>query len=290
MGTGSDKENESNSQTLEQVESEPLNGKITNKSLKGRKQSNSEQESVDEPTKRTLRSKAGESKKIENFPAEKDKTEPDSDELGTDSSSEDLRKRSLRSSTESQQETGSDVESSKEDDVTVDKKRKAVEDADQEMPAKRLHIVDETLGPADTEGENNNSAPAAKKKMLGPKSKRKPIEETGEKPLRKKLLGPKSKRKSYVPDEENDSSEEQQIDEITKMLFRKKKPPKCNINMTSLFQKSLCKAACGHCDEVGGYQIHLVDFDLDRELVSMECTACKWTTVRKMTLTTKVLG
>merc|ERR1711997_1240113 len=128
-GTGSDKENESTSQTLEQMESEPLNGKITNKSLKGRKQSNSEQESVDEPTKRTLRSKAGDSKKIENLPAEKDKTEPDCDDSATDSNSEDLRKRSLRSSTESQQETGCDVEKTKDlqekDDLTVDKKRKA---------------------------------------------------------------------------------------------------------------------------------------------------------------------
>ena len=292
-GAGSDKENESTSQTLEQVESEPLNGKITNKSLKGRKQSNSEQDSVDEPTKRTLRSKAGDSKKIENVPAEKDKTESDCEDPGLDSSSEDLRKKSLRSSTESQ--TGSDVENTNDlqekDDMTVDKKRKAAEEAEEteeERPAKRLHIVDETLGPADDGGENNNSTPAAKMKLLGPKSKRKPTED--DKPLRKKLLGPKSKRKSYVPDEEEDSSEEQKIDEINQLFFRKKKPAKCNINMTSLFQKSLCKAACGHCDEVGGYQIHLVDFDLDREVVSMECTTCKWTTVRKMTLTTKVLG
>merc|ERR1711953_1641851 len=187
---------------------------------------------------------------------------------GTDTSSDDLRKRSLRSSTE----TDSDVENANDlmekDDMAVEKKRKAGEEAGEVKPAKRLHIVDETLGPADDGGKNNNSKPAAKMKMLGPKSKRK-LTETSEKPLRKKLLGPKSKRKSYVPDEDDDSSEEQTNDEITKFLFRKKKPAKCNINMTSLFQKSLCKAACGHCDEVGGYQIHLVDFDLDEKL-------CPW--------------
>ena len=65
---------------------------------------------------------------------------------------------------------------------------------------------------------------------------------------------------------------------------------KCNINLTSLFQSSLCRAACGHCDEVGQYQIHLVDFDLTSKVVSMECTACRWTTVRQMTFTTKVVG
>merc|ERR1739846_170446 len=153
---------------------------------------------------------AGESKKIENLPAEKDNTETDYDEQN----SNDLQEK---------------------DGFTAEKKRKAAEETEEERPAKRLHIVDETLCPADDGGENNNSTPAAKMKLLGPKSRRKPTED--DKPLRKKLLGPKSKRKSYIPDEEEDSSEEQKIDEINQLFFRKKKPAKCNINMTSLFQK-----------------------------------------------------
>ena len=134
--------------------------------------------------------------------------------------------------------------------------------------------------------------------MLGPKSKRN-TEGPVEKP-KKKLLGPKSKRKSYVDsDEEDNLSEEhlkkeemmdQKVQQLATVFFRKKKPPKCNINLTSLFQSSLCRAACGHCDEVGQYQIHLVDFDLTSKVVSMECTACRWTTVRQMTFTTKVVG
>merc|ERR1739846_95242 len=106
---------------------------------------------------------AGESKKIENLPAEKDNTETDYDEQN----SNDLQEK---------------------DGFTAEKKRKAAEEAEEERPAKRLHIVDETLAPDDDGGENNNSKPAAKMKMLGPKSKRK-LTETGEKPLRKKLLG-----------------------------------------------------------------------------------------------------
>ena len=147
--------------------------------------------------------------------------------------------------------------------------------------------------------ENNNSKPSRKSKMLGPKSRRKTSEESLKKPLRK-LLGPKSKRKSYEPDDEDDSNqeyvedeeegEEEDIEKVTAIFFQQKKPKKCNINMTSLFQSSLCNAACGHCPEVGQYQIHLVDFDLEREVVSMECTACHWTTVRRMTVSTKLQG
>ena len=113
---------------------------------------------------------------------------------------------------------------------------------------------------------------------------------------KRKLLGPRSKRKSYEPGEDEDSNEEpveelsNKIEDMTTLFFQKKKQTKCNIGMTSLFQSSLCKAACGHCSEVGQYKIHLVDFDITRKIVSMECTVCHWTTVRRMTITTKVLG
>ena len=299
--TGSDKENDGTSQTADQRDLEPLNGKITNKSLKGRKQNNSEQES-EEPTKRTLRSKTGDCKK--------NKTEAECSYLHTDSPSDEMRKRSLRSSSESEQELSSDVDKEEEetsrpeersdqkDDIGGEKKRKASEEPENERPAKRLLIVDETLPTSEDASENNNSKPSGKVKMLGPKSKRN-TEGPVEKP-KKKLLGPKSKRKSYVDsDEEDNLSEEhlkkeemmdQKVQQLATVFFRKKKPPKCNINLTSLFQSSLCRAACGHCDEVGQYQIHLVDFDLTSKVVSMECTACRWTTVRQMTFTTKVVG
>ena len=221
-----------------------------------------------------------------------------------------MRKRSLRSSSESEQEPSSDVDkegeetsrpeerSDQKDDIGGEKKRKASEEPENERPAKRLLIVDETLPTSEDASENNNSKPSGKVKMLGPKSKRN-TEGPVEKP-KKKLLGPKSKRKSYVDsDEEDNLSEEhlkkeemmdQKVQQLATVFFRKKKPPKCNINLTSLFQSSLCRAACGHCDEVGQYQIHLVDFDLTSKVVSMECTACRWTTVRQMTFTTKVVG
>ena len=299
-GTGSDKENDGVSQTLEGQET--VNGKLTNK-LKGRKQNNSEQESLEEPTKRTLRSKTGDSKKIRNE-SEPSEPNPDSDEM---------KKRTLRSSTESEQEASSDTEQDggkrtlrvkersdegrdEKNDLGVEKKRKAEDEADEERPAKRLLIVDETLPPTVESDnlENNNSKPSRKSKMLGPKSRRRTSEESLKKPL-SKLLGPKSKRKSYEPDDEDDSNQEQveeegDIEKVTAIFFQQKKPKKCNINMTSLFQSSLCNAACGHCPEVGKYQIHLVDFDLEQKVVSMECTACHWTTVRRMTVSTKLQG
>ena len=259
------------------------------------------QQESEEPTNRTLGSKTGD--------CQKNKTEAECSDLQTDSPSDEMRKRSLRSSSESEQELSSDVDKEEEetsrpeersdqkDDIGGEKKRKASEEPENERPAKRLLIVDETLPTSEDASENNNSKPSGKVKMLGPKSKRN-TEGPVEKP-KKKLLGPKSKRKSYVDsDEEDNLSEEhlkkeemmdQKVQQLATVFFRKKKPPKCNINLTSLFQSPLCRAGCGHCDEVGQYQIDLVDFDLTSQVVSMECTACKWTTVRQMTLTTKVV-
>ena len=175
------------------------------------------------------------------------------------------------------------------DYINGENKRKPSEEPEIERPAKRLLIVVETLPTSEDASENNNSKPSEKSKMLGPISKRN-IQGSVEKP-KKKLLGPKSKRKSYEDSvkEDNLSKEHLKEEEVMDQKVQQV-ATKCNINLTSLFQSSLCRAGCGHCDEVGQYQIDSVDVDLTSQVVSMECTACRWTTVRQMTFTMKVVG
>ena len=180
------------------------------------------------------------------------------------------------------------------------KKRKASDEACDTREVKKIDL-------APTEKPESKNVLKTSKKNLGPKSKRKSSESSNEENNEndlistKKLLGPKSKRKSTGDENENEEDKDHQLNaeqleqynnkltEATINFFKKKKHPKCNVKMFGLFQKSLCKAKCGHCEEVGKYTLHLIQLDLPQNTISMECTSCNWTTVRRMTVTTKVI-
>ena len=209
------------------------------------------------------------------------------------------KKRTLRSNT-AEEENEVKIESEvKEEDVKaepmsedpvvapkISKKRKASDEADDERLTKKPVLSsEETKSESDSSCENNNS-PSTSKKLLGPKSQRKAAVKSS-----KKMLGPKSKRNSTGDEMDEDELEEynERVSAATVDYFKKKHHPKISIGMTSLFERSLCKASCGHCQETGQYTIHLVEFDMPAKVASMECTSCNWTTVRKLNITTKLI-
>jgi len=73
-------------------------------------------------------------------------------------------------------------------------------------------------------------------------------------------------------------------------IIQKKKPSKCDLKLVSLFRHEMCRAKCGHCEEMGKYTMHMVHFDMPQKIISMECQTCSWTTVRRMVITTRVVG
>ena len=246
---GSDKENEHQTQAEEKSEPEPINGKYPKTKKVTAKKTSNETK------KRTLRSNTAE-----------DST----------SSKEDPKN-------EVKEE---DIKEETQEKTVTRNKRKASDEAEDVRKTKKPSLSADVKSEDDDQSSmNNNRSPSpAKKKLLGPASQRKT---TG-----KKLLGPKSKRKPTVDDEEEEEDLEkynEKLSAATVEYFKKKKHPQTKIKMMSLFQKSLCRAECGHCHEAGHFTLHLVDFDMLDKTASMQCTACHWTTVRKMNITTRIV-
>ena len=124
------------------------------------------QQESEEPTNRTLGSKTGD--------CQKNKTEAECSDLQTDSPSDEMRKRSLQSSSESEQvpssgvdkeeeETSKPEESSDQKESGEKKRKRRRKKPGNERPAKskRLLIVDETL-PTSEDASENNSKPSGK--------------------------------------------------------------------------------------------------------------------------------
>ena len=60
---------------------------------------------------------------------------------------------------------------------------------------------------------------------------------------------------------------------------------RCNVKLVSLFQSSVCRAACAHCPQ-DTHTLHTVEVDLPNQVVYLECQGCHWTTVRRATMAT----
>ena len=176
---------------------------------------------------------------------------------------------------------------------------------------KNIPIKDES--DSDMEEETQKSKePRVKKKMLGPKSKRKKSdilsdtedeeEDSTENMKHNNDSGESNSNdsdKTNSKETENSNEEKKSQSEPvtpttpttpTLSFIQKKKHNKCDLKLVSLFKHELCKAKCGHCQELGKYTVHMVHFDMPQKIIQMECQSCNWTTVRRMVLTTRVVG
>jgi len=179
--------------------------------------------------------------------------------------------------------------------------------------SQRKNISNQDDSDGDMEEETQKSKePRLKKKMLGPKSKRKKsdilsdTEDEEEESTEGKNNDNGSGESNSNESDENDSKEIENSDEekktqsdqvnpstpITPTLsfIQKKKHAKCDLKLVSLFKHELCKAKCAHCQEMGKYTMHMVHFDMPQKIIQMECQSCNWTTVRRMVVTTRVVG
>ena len=273
---GSDKENDNLTSIIKDIESDQghVNGKHPKKLTNVK----------EEKKRRSLRSSACEEKKSDTI----------------------LKSPEVREENSAVTELDGETEAEKEKNS---KKRKVLEgDEIDDRELKKIAL----LKPSDDKPIVNESVPEKnslpKKQQAGTKSQRTSSNSSDENledlKTKKKMLGPKSKRKSTGDEPEEIIENEDITDDVDKLsvynqkltdatanFYKKKKHPKCNVKMLGLFQESLCRAECGHCKETGHYTAtaHLLHFDMPHNIVSMECVSCRWTTVRKMTITTKVL-
>ena len=273
---GSDKENDNLTSIIKDIESDQghVNGKHPKKLTNVK----------EEKKRRSLRSGACEEKKSDTI----------------------LKSPEVREENSAVTELDGETETEKEKNS---KKRKVLEgDEIDDRELKKIAL----MKPSDDKPIVNESVPEKnslpKKQQAGTKSQRTSSNSSDENledlKTKKKMLGPKSKRKSTGDEPEEIIENEDITDDVDKLsvynqkltdatanFYKKKKHPKCNVKMLGLFQESLCRAECGHCKETGHYTAtaHLLHFDMPHNIVSMECVSCRWTTVRKMTITTKVL-
>lgn len=174
---------------------------------------------------------------------------------------------------------------------------------------------------SDDEKEETTEIPKEsnkKRKMLGPKSRRKkednPSDNENEdeddetnKNNAKEANLEKDNELNSAPPTQNQSSQETDSSNPDKKtasepvtpttpttpigsFIQKKKHSKCDLKLVSLFRHELCKAKCAHCQELGKYTMHMVHFDMPQKIIQMECQSCNWTTVRRMVMTTRVVG
>jgi len=165
--------------------------------------------------------------------------------------------------------------------------------------------------------------PKSKSKLLGPRSRRKRTavssdEEKGDQDHETKnkakeanltmineiecALTPPSPKKNAISqdhaeaaiEKEDQEEEEPGVDEgsgfspvpsSTYDFLLKMKHLRCNVKLVSLFQSSVCRAACAHCPQ-DAHTLHTVELDLPNQVVYLECQGCHWTTVRRATMAT----
>jgi len=65
---------------------------------------------------------------------------------------------------------------------------------------------------------------------------------------------------------------------------------KCAASLVKVFkQGGLLDASCGHCQEAGCYTPESMEIDIPGSLIIMECTVCNWTTVRRISVTNRLI-
>ena len=95
---------------------------------------------------------------------------------------------------------------------------------------------------------------------------------------RNKMRGPASKRKYSLTSSDSDEDDQPPA----------KLPSRSGCAMVNLFSRRLADTACGHCREAGRFFPESLEVDLSSCALAMQCSACKWTTVRRIEVCNKV--
>ena len=170
--------------------------------------------------------------------------------------------------------------------------------------------------------EKTRRIPRTKCKLLGPRSRRKRAVETSDEekedqsedhehkvkakeanltvvneiecalsPPSPKKDAPTDEEEADHQDEEDEESKEESaapgfspVPKSTYDFLLQRKHVRCDVKLVSLFQSELCKAVCNHCADPESFTVHTLQVDLPRQVVYMECQACGWTTVRRVTI------
>jgi len=153
--------------------------------------------------------------------------------------------------------------------------------------SRRKRYTDSTEGRDDAEIEDNEHRVKAKEANLSVVNE---IECS---------LSPESPEKNNINENVEDHLEDSEeypatspvrdVPDSTYEFILQKKHVKCNVRMASVFQTDVCKALCDHCKDTGAYTLHAVDLDFSKGVVHMECQSCTWTTVRRITLSTRIV-
>ncbi len=64
---------------------------------------------------------------------------------------------------------------------------------------------------------------------------------------------------------------------------------KCAASLVKVFKQGLMEATCGHCFETGCYTPESIEIDIPGSIIIMECGVCSWTTVRRISITNKLI-
>ena len=64
---------------------------------------------------------------------------------------------------------------------------------------------------------------------------------------------------------------------------------KCAASLVKVFKQGLMEASCGHCFEAGCYTPESIEIDIPGSIIMMECGMCSWTTVRRISITNKLI-
>ena len=117
---------------------------------------------------------------------------------------------------------------------------------------------------------------------------------------RPKLRGPASKRKYSL------TSSESEDDEPIEKLVKKENEEtpttfeidihsdsnlrtSCSASVVNLFNRRLLETPCGHCTAPGQFSAESLEIDLPSNLIFIECNLCSWTTVRKISVQSKII-
>jgi len=152
-----------------------------------------------------------------------------------------------------------------------------------------------TTGEIKDGGQNSEQTSSTSKEQtsVGIIAKRKPHQ-------RPKLRGPASKRKYSL------TSSESEDDEPIEKLVKKENEEtpttfeidihsdsilrtSCSASVVNLFNRRLLETPCGHCTAPGKFSAESLEIDLPSNLIFIECNLCSWTTVRKISVQSKII-
>ena len=172
--------------------------------------------------------------------------------------------------------------------------------------------------------EDKGETQRVKSKLLGPRSRRKRIESSdGETEMNDHdrrvnakeanltvvneiecALSPPSPIKMVKNQDSNDVEDQVEtsssvinatsfspVPQSTFDFLLKSKHVKCDVKLVSklIGLAEVCKTVCSHCNDKDSFTVDNVQVDLPEQVIYLECQACSWTTVRRVTTTTVIV-